>query len=231
MNSLESSYKIRGTKVTSPYPVQLTPAETRLIFSLQHIFSPENIFADCYFPKVDFRHRLAYDCEAANFDLAALRSLPGSEVVQIDCIALDQRGIFVFESKDYGGWIYGSSDQRFWTQTLNFGQEKHSFYNPVRQNATHIAALAGLFSPGVPIYSIIVFGSDTTLKSIHNLPKHCFVTTQPALRSLLNKIPSSSPLSEPEVATARASLAAARLLPTALTRAEHVASLHSSPQA
>lgn len=221
----QPGYKIRGTKVVSPYPAQLTPAEHRLVFSLQRLFSPENILADCYFPKVDFRHNLIYERKTANFDLAALRQLPGSEVVQIDCIALGSQGIFIFESKDYSGWIYGSGSQRYWTQTLNFGQEKHQFYNPVRQNATHIAALDDLFSPSIPVYSIIVFGQDTVLKSINDLPERCYVTTQPALRNILCKLPSK--LSEPDITTARANLQAARLLPTSITRAEHIVDLSS----
>lgn len=48
-------YKIRGTKVVSPYPTNLTPGEVRLVFSLEKVFLPERIFADCYFPKVDAR--------------------------------------------------------------------------------------------------------------------------------------------------------------------------------
>ena len=222
---MADSYKIRGTKITSPYPVQLTPAEHRLIFSLQRVFAPENILADCYFPKVDFRHQQIYDRSQANFDLATLRTLPGSEVVQIDCLALGPQGIFVFESKDYSGWIYGSGGQRYWTQCLNFGQEKHQFYNPVRQNATHIAALDGLFPPSTPVYSITVFGSDTVLKSISDLPPRCFVTLQPALRSLLSRLPHSPLLTDEALATIRANLAAARLLPNAITRTEHISAL------
>lgn len=220
-----ATYKIQGTKVISPYPVQLTPAERRLIFSLQRSFAPENIFADCYFPKVDFRHRQAYDPKTANFDLATLRALPGSEVVQIDCLALSAAGLFVFESKDYKGWIYGDGRQRFWTQSLNFGQEKHQFYNPVRQNSTHIEALSGLFAPGLPIYSIIVFGSEAVLKNVHDLPPRTHVLTQPALRSLLSRIESLATSSLFDLAQARAALQAARLLPTNLLRSDHVADL------
>lgn len=224
----DSAYKIRGTKVTSPYPVELTPAEHRLVFSLQKVFSPENIFADCYFPKVDFRHRQTYDPHMANFDLAALRNLPGSEVVQIDCLALSAAGVFVFESKDYHGWIYGDGHQRFWTQTLNYGQEKHQFYNPVRQNATHIAALADIFSPDLPIYSVIVFGGEAVLKSVHDLPARTYVTTQPALRNLLSRLTLSAASPAVDLARLRADLTAARLLPNRSMRAQHISDLQAA---
>lgn len=226
MNNSEI-YKIRGTKVTSPYPTQLTPAEHRLIFSLQHVFAPENIFPDCYFPKVDFRHNAIYNQKNANFDLATLRSLPGSEVVQIDCVALGPKGVFIFESKDFSGWIYGTGDQRYWTQTLNFGQEKHQFYNPIRQNAIHIAALSGLFSSKIPVHSIIVFGNNAVLKSIANLPSGCHVVLQSALRSLISSILNQPipQLSATELANIRANLQAARILPTAITRSEHISAL------
>ena len=44
---------------------------------------------------------------------------------------IHEKGIFVFESKNYSGWIFGSADQLNWTQSLQNG-EKHHFYNPIR---------------------------------------------------------------------------------------------------
>lgn len=253
-------YRVRGTKVNSPYPLQLTPAETRLVFSLQHVFDPDNIFPDYYTEKVTARTKAIV--AADQFALGAHTGAQlGSNYVQIDCLALDRRGVFVFESKDYSGWIYGNASQASWTVVLNFGREKHSFYNPLRQNALHLAALADFLGPDVPLYSIIVFGPNATLKTTFNpsspLLERCFVCTQPQLRSLLTKIPhdlqtpsvnlqcasSNSPmsalsdpnailrtLSDPQLVAVRRALAQHRFLPTALDRRNHIAAINSGTQ-
>ena len=56
---------------------------------------------------------------------------------EIDLLTIHEKGIFVFESKNYSGWIFGSEDQLKWTQCFKSGQRKH-FYNPIKQNRTHI---------------------------------------------------------------------------------------------
>ena len=37
---------------------------------------------------------------------------------QIDHILVSRFGIFVIETKDYGGWIFGGANDRFWTQVF-----------------------------------------------------------------------------------------------------------------
>jgi len=49
---------------------------------------------------------------------------------EIDLILVTQKGLFVIESKNYGGWIFGSEHNDNWTQTFRGGQ-KHKFYNPI----------------------------------------------------------------------------------------------------
>ena len=65
--------------------------------------------------------------------------ISGSRSIQIDHIVISEYGIFVIETKNYKGWIYGSEDSEYWTQNL-YGN-KHSFYNPIRQNKTHAKVL------------------------------------------------------------------------------------------
>ena len=78
---------------------------------------------------------------------------------QIDIVVPTNVGIFVFEVKDYSGWIFGNGKYDKWTQVLAYGQEKHQFYNPIKQNAKHIEALRNTSAQlqNVPIYSIVVF--------------------------------------------------------------------------
>ncbi len=220
----ESSYKIRGTNVTSPYEPKLTPAETRLIYSLQKHFSPTNIFPDCYFLKTNFRTEQAYNPQNANFALGAVSDLPGSEYVQIDCLALNQAGLFVFESKDYSGWIYGTESQKYWTETLNFGQEKHRFYNPIKQNSLHITSVAPLV-PDIPIFSIIVFGNEATFKTpFKTLPANCHICHQSQIHSILSQISAQSSRHLSDIAIQEISqiIQNNRIIPNTYIRNSHI---------
>ena len=63
-----------------------------------------------------------------------------SIVTEIDLILLHETGIYVFESKNYSGWIFGNEKHQYWTQSLKGGR-KFKFYNPIFQNRTHINAV------------------------------------------------------------------------------------------
>lgn len=66
---------------------------------------------------------------------------------QIDHIVVSKYGIFVIESKDYGGWIFAGKNNKVWTQTLGAkSNNKHTFQNPLRQNYGHIKTLESLLS-------------------------------------------------------------------------------------
>lgn len=170
---VNAGYKVRGTKVVSPYPVSLTPAEYRLVFSLQKYFAPEMIWADYYLPKTR-----TSELHSRN---VAEAGLTRADLLQIDCIAVNQKGVFVFESKDYVGWIYGHGDRVHWTQVSAYGQNKHQFYNPIRQNMGHVKAVRELCGEDMPIYSVIVFGREATLKVLTDVPEGCIICTQTEL--------------------------------------------------
>lgn len=76
---------------------------------------------------------------------------------QIDHIVINKNGVFVIETKNYSGRIYGNDNQLQWTQVLNYGRVKNKFYNPVKQNATHIYRIKQKVDINVPFYSVIVF--------------------------------------------------------------------------
>ena len=89
---------------------------------------------------------------------------------EIDMIFLHESGLYVIESKNYSGWIFGNEEQDHWTQCLRgkfHTTQKHSFYNPLRQNETHICALMELLKDDtVPYYSYVVFGNNCELKNV-----------------------------------------------------------------
>ena len=76
---------------------------------------------------------------------------------QIDHLIINRTGIFVIETKNYSGRIYGNEDQREWTQVLQYGKVKNKFYNPIMQNRTHIYALSKIIGRSDCFVSIIVF--------------------------------------------------------------------------
>ncbi len=76
---------------------------------------------------------------------------------QIDHILVDKSGIYIFETKNYNGTIYGTLENKQWTQSLNFGKTTNSFYNPIKQNLTHVYKLKSLLKKKYPIYAYTVF--------------------------------------------------------------------------
>lgn len=58
---------------------------------------------------------------------------------QIDHIVVSQYGIFVIETKNYSGWIYGGEHSEEWIKNV-YGK-KYKFRNPIKQNYAHIKAL------------------------------------------------------------------------------------------
>lgn len=77
--------------------------------------------------------------------------------LQIDHIVIRKTGIFVIETKNYSGRIYGRDNQKEWTQVLAYGREKHRFYNPILQNKSHIYTLSKIVGRKDCFVSIIVF--------------------------------------------------------------------------
>ncbi len=93
----------------------------------------------------------------------------GGTTAEIDVLLLCNKGVIVIESKNYGGWIFGSEHQRLWYQTLPAGDglsTKESFYNPIMQNRSHIRHLARLIGENIPMYSFVVFSDRCKLKNI-----------------------------------------------------------------
>ena len=90
---------------------------------------------------------------------------------EIDVILLHESGIYVFESKNYSGWIFGTETQQYWTQTLPIGYgrtKKFKFFNPIIQNKVHLKWLHKFlkYERPLPFYSYIIFSDCCTLKNI-----------------------------------------------------------------
>lgn len=92
------------------------------------------------------------------------------KTTEVDVLLIHKKGIFVFESKNYSGWIFGNERQKNWVQTLPQGKGKKAlktyFLNPIAQNSLHIKALKNVIGEELPVYSVVVFSERCTLKDI-----------------------------------------------------------------
>lgn len=85
-------------------------------------------------------NRFNSDLDKAEYLVLNDLTLPfGNGTTQIDHVVVSRFGIFVVETKNYSGWIYGDAEQSHWTQ-VNFSK-KNRFLNPVLQNKKHIKAV------------------------------------------------------------------------------------------
>jgi len=73
------------------------------------------------------------------FDNITFRLKDGS-TTQIDHVIVSKYGIFVLETKNLNGWIFGDTRSKVWTQSFRNGK-KYKFQNPIHQNYRHIKAL------------------------------------------------------------------------------------------
>jgi len=108
---------------------------------------------------------------------------------EIDLVMLHESGVYVIESKNYGGWIFGNETQQYWTQSLRGEQgtaKKNRFYNPLWQNEAHVRELRNLLQENaIPFYSYVVFGERCELKDITlTSGKHTVTTSGSLLREV-----------------------------------------------
>lgn len=86
---------------------------------------------------------------------------------QIDHIVLSIYGIFVIETKNYSGTVYGAANDMYWRH-INRAGVASKMYNPIRQNNGHIKALARVLDLGYERVvnnscDFVVFSSKTNL--------------------------------------------------------------------
>ena len=92
---------------------------------------------------------------------------------QIDHILLSPYGIFIIETKNYKGWIFGSERQKMWTQKIF--KNSYKFQNPLHQNYKHQKVLEQVLSDIITpeyLHSIVVFMPDCEFKT--EMPANVF---------------------------------------------------------
>lgn len=142
-----------------------------------------------------YKHLRSYESKGAKFLFNCYLPRDNNETTEIDVLMLYQSGLYVFESKNYGGWIFGNETGKTWTQTLPQGRKSHKehFLNPIMQNKLHIKWLRHfLQSETIPIHSIIVFSERCTLKKVRVSPSNAIVIKRDCLRKTISKLNAKS---------------------------------------
>ena len=86
----------------------------------------------------------------------------GNTSSQIDHIVVSEYGLFVVETKNYAGVVYGQENDNHWTQII--GSKKNSFYNPIRQNQRHVQVLQQCIGrPLNEFVPVVVFSRNCSL--------------------------------------------------------------------
>lgn len=138
---------------------------------------------------------------------------------QIDHIYVGKQGVFVIETKNYSGDIYGGAEQKEWTQVLAGGNVKNTFYNPVKQNATHTYHIKSLLPKSVWVNSCVVF--------VQGNIAHIQADNVFTIRGLQNRIATSTDtLSNAEIENIVGALTQNHA--TEISKREHIKSIHET---
>jgi len=97
--------------------------------------------------------------------------LSDGTTTQIDHIVVSKHGVFVIETKNMKGWIFGGEHQKQWTQQIF--KKKQQFQNPLHQNYRHTKALEEILElPSTHFTSIIAFVGECEFKT--PMPENVF---------------------------------------------------------
>jgi restriction system protein len=83
---------------------------------------------------------------------------------QIDHIIVSVYGVFVVETKNIRGWVFGKPQQRMWIQQIY--KHRNKFQNPLHQNYKHVKTLqALLYLADEQVHSVVVFVGKSEFKT------------------------------------------------------------------
>jgi len=83
---------------------------------------------------------------------------------QIDHVIVSKFGVFVIETKNLTGWIFGDERSRKWTQSIY--RKRYQFMNPLRQNYKHVKTVEKLLGLGPwCLHSVVVFVGKSEFKT------------------------------------------------------------------
>ena len=144
----------------------------------------------CYGEYLIYKCLRKYEKSGARFLFNIYMDKKDGGTTEADVVMIDSRGIFVFESKNYSGWIFGSGGQKMWTQSLPAGRNsrKTQFLNPVFQNKLHIETMKEYVNERTPFFSVIVFSERCVLKNVNVKEEDVYVVKRDSLNAVTAKI-------------------------------------------
>jgi hypothetical protein len=85
-------------------------------------------------------------------------------LTQIDHVVVSPFGIFVIETKNFSGWIFGSEKEAQWN--VNYGRgSKRTIPNPLKQNFGHVCAVESLLGlPKVQCHNVVFLAGNAEFK-------------------------------------------------------------------
>lgn len=109
---------------------------------------------------------LAYHLDEREYRILKDLTLPTRNgTTQIDHIVVSRFGVFVIETKNMSGWIFGKADQRLWTQTIY--RKKSSFQNPIQQNYKHVKTVQELLNlRSDQVFNVVAFVGSGTARTM-----------------------------------------------------------------
>lgn len=116
----------------------------------------EEIIADNINNNIKIYHKIIKNVILENED----------EKTEVDIILITYAGIFVIESKNFKGYIFGNSNHKKWTQVIS-KEEHNQFFNPIMQNKYHIDFISERLNLDKSYFhSYVVFGDNAKLQNI-----------------------------------------------------------------
>ena len=118
---------------------------------------------------------LGTDEEGVRRVLTNYRFFHDGLVREVDHILIDGRGVFVLETKNWSGKIFGRDDDDNWTQILGNDDVFHAHQNPVKQNNGHVYHLKNILDGDMKkriwLIPLVVFVQN----NVENIESDCVV--------------------------------------------------------
>lgn len=144
----------------------------------------------------------------------------GDGTTQIDHVIVSRFGVFVVETKNMKGWIFGGASQRKWTQSLR--GYKSQFQNPLHQNHKHVQTIRELLGLETrKVMNIVVFAGTAIPKT--QMPENVVWGTGSLVALILSK--RTELISDENVSNLTKKIEESRLSANIVTNYRHVAHL------
>lgn len=66
-------------------------------------------------------------------------STENNRTTQVDHVVTSPYGVFVIETKDFNGWIYGNERNKYWTQVI---YKRRKCYISIKQNVRNVIQIS-----------------------------------------------------------------------------------------